>query len=146
MSRQNAGIGFGASLRGPLPDLDLSAFAPDIDRASGQTHYGPTERERIEAAPSRYSKPTAAQARRAAIDEPSRAMERRQAEREAERSKPVVAKPGRKVESASRDHLHAGHSISSRKESTRVTCKERPRATKGKGTSRAFVPWCGRRS
>lgn len=125
-------------------DLDLSAFDERPHLAGAQDRRQPGAASIMQ--PRKVTAGSSALSRR---DGPSKRSAQRQAERAAERRAAPAANVARRpnqVVSARIDHLHAERSPSARKERSRETCKERPEPNKkGRGASRAFVPWCSRR-
>lgn len=142
---------FGRYERGPgLAELDLSAFEAEPDRAE-RYEPGNYQNPAFLARPQGYRKPGAAGSmqtrKREAEQATSRAALLRVAQSKAKLAAQAKAVGQTQVKSAKAAHLQAEPSTQSRKERMRETCKERPDARKkGGGKSRAFVPWCSRRS
>lgn len=135
-----------------LDDWDMSAFEVRddiVDRRESVARYEParaaltvpSSRQRVQstAAVRRTATPTLL-ARPLGNKQPGvrKILQRRQ----------IITAPAKQQKiTANRDHLHAPHSPSARKENVRSTgCKQRPEPTKsGRGGSRSFVPWCDRK-
>lgn len=138
---------FGRYETGPRSiDLDLSAFEVREEYEPGNYNNPaflarPQETRRPGAASSLQTR------KRNSVQEFSRLALNRAAQEKAKRVAQAKAVGQTQVKSAKPAHLQAEPSPQARKERMRETCKERPDARKkGSGKSRAFVPWCSRRS
>lgn len=138
---------FGRYETGPRSfDLDLSAFEVREEYEPGN-YTNPA----FLARPQETRRPGGASSvqtrKREALNGFSRLAASRAAEKKAKLVAQAKAVGQTQVKSAKPAHLQAEPSPQARKERMRETCKERPDARKkGSGKSRAFVPWCSRRS